>query len=176
MIAVHAALVETDVSVLLIGGMAVNYYGYSRSTMDIDFMAAADDVDMLVLQLKKQGFINIERLDNVVFLSQENSPLRVDLLRVDAGTMGKMHEKAGRAEMYGLSFPVPALEDLMAMKLFALKENWDLRVHKDLPDIAQLTVLNSGISLARLAELCDEYADREIFDRCRKEIEVLQQA
>jgi len=33
-------LPEAGVNVVLIGGFAVNYYGYTRNTLDVDFMIA----------------------------------------------------------------------------------------------------------------------------------------
>lgn len=37
------------IDALLIGGFAVNHYGYTRNTLDVDFMVAVNDIVHLVL-------------------------------------------------------------------------------------------------------------------------------
>jgi len=52
--AVAEALAKAGVPVLLIGGLAVNQYGYTRATVDVDFLLAADDLELKLRQLCDQ--------------------------------------------------------------------------------------------------------------------------
>ncbi len=52
-------LPEAGIEFLMIGGHAVNYYGFVRATQDIDFMVAASDEQLLREVMSKAGFTNI---------------------------------------------------------------------------------------------------------------------
>ena len=60
------------------------------------------------------------------------------------------------------------------MKLFALKHAWERRVHKDLPDVAHLVVVNNLDKAGILKRLCMEFADAKIYTEVLKEINVLE--
>lgn len=51
-------LPEAGVECLLIGGFAVNHYGYTRNTLDVDFMIVADRID--AVRKIMQNELNIE--------------------------------------------------------------------------------------------------------------------
>lgn len=78
---------ELDVKYLVIGGYAVNFYGYPRYTKDIDFQLWMTDenIDKLLQAIKRFGFgsLGLKKEDfmnpqNVVQLGYE--PYRIDLL------------------------------------------------------------------------------------------------
>lgn len=56
-------LPAAGVSCLLIGGFAVNHYGYTRNTLDIDFMIASDQIDPIRAIMHAAGFTNVSILD-----------------------------------------------------------------------------------------------------------------
>ncbi|MDD5704293.1 MAG: nucleotidyltransferase [Kiritimatiellae bacterium] len=122
---------------LLIGGFAVNHYGFSRSTLDIDLMILDDRRDDVREIMKREGFTNVTVHENVMFLHRAGALLRVDVLQVDADTMGQLLSRAEQGVVGGKTVRFPALRDLIAMKLFALAQNPERRMAKDLPDIAQ---------------------------------------
>ena len=161
---------QEDIDALLIGGFAVNYYGYTRNTLDVDFMFAAEDADKLCRGMRKAGFSNIDRQDLVIFFSQPKSAFRVDFLQVDCATMQQLQSRAIMADFHGLPVSLPALKDLLAMKLFALKSNSDKRIHKDLPDIANLVVLHQVDVEKDLQALCEQFADMNVFQDVKDEI------
>lgn len=72
-------LPESGVPFLMIGGHAVNYYGYTRATADIDFMITAQDIPAVREVMRSSGFSNISEGDTVIFFSHPESPFRVDL-------------------------------------------------------------------------------------------------
>ncbi len=82
-------LIESKVDFLLIGGYAVNYYGYGRGTGDIDFWLRPTNENKIALldAFKKLGraeedLIEINKLDftkaQVLFVGKE--PVRMDFL------------------------------------------------------------------------------------------------
>jgi hypothetical protein len=167
---------KAEVECLLIGGFAVNHYGYSRNTLDVDFMVVADDMDKVRRVMVNAGFVNVSVHDNVVFFSAGADEPRVDFLRVNGETMGALLANAVPIDVLGHTFRVPALRDLLAMKVFALAQNTSRRMGKDLPDIAFLTVLNGLDVNADLRPLCDRFGSPEVYELIRAQVEGLQQA
>jgi hypothetical protein len=84
---VSCRLPDAGIDFLMIGGHAVNYYGYVRATMDVDFMIAASDLSAVRDVMKSAGFSNVSSAENVSFFSRPESPLRVDFLTVDANSL-----------------------------------------------------------------------------------------
>ncbi|MBN1268558.1 MAG: hypothetical protein JXB04_03145 [Kiritimatiellae bacterium] len=78
---VSQRLPEAGIAVLMIGGHAVNYYGFVRATQDIDFMATDSDEHALRDVMSKGGFTNVASHENVIFFSRPDSPLRLDFLK-----------------------------------------------------------------------------------------------
>jgi len=158
---------------ILIGGFAVNYYGYTRNTLDVDFMIVAQQFDVVRQIMKRSGFTNIASNKNVAFFNAPGSPLRVDFLRVDGDTMRKLLGNAINANVYGYEIKVPALRDLIAMKIFALSQDVDRRLGKDLPDIAYLSVLHNLDLESDIRPLCNRFGTRKVYDLIRGQVEAL---
>jgi hypothetical protein len=173
--AVFAIVAETlpavGIDCLLIGGFAVNFYGYSRSTLDIDLMILADRRDEVREIMKREGFTNVAVQANVTFFNRPGSSLRIDFLNTDQATLSKMLAQATWGEFHGKNVRVPALPDLLAMKFFALSQAREKRADKDVPDIAWLTVIN-GLDLeSDLRPLALRFADDDVFRRVCAKIE-----
>lgn len=161
------------VDCLLVGGFAVNHYGYTRNTLDVDFMMAGEQLDIVKRVMKESGFTNISVQKNVVFFSAPGSSMRCDFLQTDKKTMETLLAGACAATVQGHSVRVPTLKDLIAMKIFALSQAVDRRAGKDLPDIAYLTVLND-LDLERdIRPLCERYGTKEVFGRIRDQVKAL---
>jgi len=146
---------------LLIGGFAVNEHGYTRNTLDIDFMVEDSALAQVKDLMRKRGFTCITQHENVTFFSMPNDPFRVDFLMVDSSTFEKLSESSEKRFVLGKPVYVPALKDLLAMKIFALTGNQPKRRAKDLPDIAFLTVLNELNIQKDLLPLCEKFGSQE---------------
>ena len=158
------------VEFLMICGHAVNHYGYSRATIDVDFMIASSQVDAVCSVMKAAGFTNVSQSENVVFFDHPEIPYRVDFLHVDESTLRALVDGARRVEYGGQSLLVPGLLDLIAMKLFALKSGSAKREEKDFPDIVHLAV-EHGLDLeVDLKPLCDRFADQAIYRKLVEKI------
>lgn len=157
-------LPETGVDCLLIGGFAVNHYGYTRNTLDVDFMIIGDNAKTVRSIMRKEGFINIDERENVLFCSKPGGGPRIDFLKVDAGTMRRLQDNACEVKMYGVYVRLPCLLDLIAMKIFALTQNTERRMAKDLPDIAYLTMLNDLDLDVDIKPLCDRFGSPVVYE------------
>ena len=167
-------LEASGIETLLVGGMAVNHYGYTRNTLDIDLMIASDKKEAVRRIMAQAGFTNVAAHENVTFFNRPGSPLRVDFLHVDGQTLAQLLVKASSVVLHGKSLLVPSLRDLLAMKFFALAQAPERRMEKDLPDIAYLSILNS-LDLERdLHPLAQRYATEDIFQTVCKKIRTLQ--
>jgi len=171
--AVCRAMRAAGTEALLIGGFAVNHYGYTRNTLDIDFMMPIDRRDAVCRAMQDAGFTNVDSRDNVVFFNKPGHLVRVDILQVDSETMRKLLHHSVEISRWGQVVKLPALQDLLAMKLFALKQSWDRRVHKDLPDVANLVLVNEVDIEKILRPLCLQFADNAIYEKILHEIELL---
>ncbi|HMO50399.1 MAG TPA: nucleotidyl transferase AbiEii/AbiGii toxin family protein [Kiritimatiellia bacterium] len=154
----------------MIGGLAVNHYGYSRATADIDFMIVASDAANIRRTMTGYGFVNVDERENVIFFSQPGQPVRVDFLRVDHNTMMKLLDDAQSVEFQGRLVMVPSVSNLIAMKLFALKQSWDRRMAKDLPDIVTLARIHELDPEQNIKPLALQFADEFIYQQVVKNL------
>jgi hypothetical protein len=166
-------LEPSGIDCLLVGGFAVNHYGYSRSTLDVDFMIVADKQDAVRDAMRKAGFTSYSIHETVMFLQRPGSVLRVDFLKVDVDTMSQLISRAESATILGATVKIPALKDLLAMKLFSLAQNPERRMGKDLPDIVQLCFVN-GLDLERdIHPLAIRYANEVVFKQVSEQVRAL---
>jgi predicted nucleotidyltransferase len=166
-------LPSVGIDCLLIGGFAVNYYGYTRNTLDVDFMIFGDQVDQVKQTMLLAGFTNISTRENVVFFNAPGAPLRVDFLRTDSHTMKTLLLNAVQITLRGYAIKVPSLKDLIAMKIFSLSSNQAQRTGKDLPDIAYLITIHDLNLESDVRPLCDKFGSSQTYDLIRIQVEAL---
>jgi predicted nucleotidyltransferase len=166
-------LSAAGVDCILIGGFAVNYHGYTRNTVDVDFMIVTEQLDAVRQIMTQAGFTNISIENNVAFFNAPASPLRVDFLRVDRHTMDKLLANAILARVHGYELKIPALRDLIAMKIFALSQDIDRRMGKDLPDIAYLSVLHNLDLESEIRPLCNKFGTPKTYDLISNQVGAL---
>ena len=166
-------LPAAGVECLLIGGFAVNHYGYTRNTLDVDFMIVSERLNDVRRIMREAGFTNMDVQENVAFFTVPNQGPRVDFLRVDASTMETLLANAVKATVRGHEVRLPALADLIAMKIFAFSRDTARRMGKDLPDIGYLSVIHSLDLELDIRPLCDRFGTPEAYRLIRKQIEGL---
>ena len=66
---VSQQLPAAGVDCLLIGGFAVNHYGYTRNTLDVDFMIVSERLGDVRRIMLAAGFSNIDVHENVAFFA-----------------------------------------------------------------------------------------------------------
>lgn len=113
---------EKDVEYLLIGGYAVGYYGYVRTTDDIDFYVGTseENASRIVDALDDYGF---DSIDKNFFVTPENiirmgvAPLRIEILTTISGvSFGDCYANKEVIEIEGLKVPMISLEHLKINK------------------------------------------------------------
>jgi predicted nucleotidyltransferase len=132
---------EERVEYLVIGGMAVNYYGYHRSTGDLDVWVAIspENQERLATALKKFGFSaqSVARrplLEERKFIRIGEQPVRVEIHGGISGVdFNDCYPRAEVCSVQGIDVPVIGLQDLRKNKLAAgrTKDQADLEA---LPD------------------------------------------
>jgi predicted nucleotidyltransferase len=168
---VSRRLPEAGVSAVMIGGHAVNYYGVSRATQDIDFMVAATDEDAVRRVMQEAGFTNISLHETVMFFNRPGSPLRVDFLKVERETLETLLANAKEVDYFGgHGIRVPQLRDLLGMKIFALSNGGAKREDKDFWDIVHLVIENHVSVEEDLHELCRQFGTETIYTRLSAQI------
>ena len=170
---VSEKLPAAGIDCLLIGGFAVNHYGYTRNTLDVDFMIAGVFCEPVRSIMRDYGFLNMDERENVLFCSRPDGGPRVDFLKVDEGTMQKLQINAQEVIIQGVTLRLPCLKDLIAMKIFSLTQDTARRMSKDLPDIAYLAVLNDLDLNMDIKPLCDRFGAPIIYNMIQDQMEAL---
>ena len=130
---------QKRVRYLLIGGYAVNHYGHSRATGDMDIWIerSAENAKRMVAVLRAFGF-DVPELNADMFLEEGKivrmgrPPLRLEILNEISGvTFAKCYGKHKRAKIDGMMVKVIRLSDLKENKAAAGRP-------KDLDDLENL--------------------------------------
>ena len=158
----RAFLERSDLKFLVVGGVAVQHYGYSRATMDIDLMMVIPDDFAFVDRLRAEGFTYYSIASMAVFAKKPDWSQRVDFIKADAGTFSKLMAEAVAVRLYDAEVWMPSLKHLIAMKFHAYKQG-GVRRMKDFNDIVWLSVLNDLDPERDLHDTALRYADEGIY-------------
>ncbi|MGH7179310.1 MAG: DUF6036 family nucleotidyltransferase [Tepidisphaeraceae bacterium] len=135
------SLNSAKIRYLVLGGYAVNYYGYHRSTDDLDVWVAVDSENAHRLSnvLQSFGGFRASEVPSSMFIERGKIfmfgrvPWRVDVLTGSSGIeFEQCYSRRVTATLDGVTIPVLALEDLRANKL-ASGRNKDLADLDNLP-------------------------------------------
>ena len=134
---------QHDVEYVLVGGFAVNYYGYVRTTQDIDLLVfpKPDNARRVMAALADFGFGSagisttlFEHEGSAVHLGAE--PNRIDLLTSLKGVRNAdVFEGAQEIELEGARVRIISLEHLVVSKRASDRA-------RDLADAEELTKIN----------------------------------
>ena len=158
-----------SLSFLIIGGHAVNAYGYSRFTKDLDLVIRCEQRTQWLRSLEANGF-SVHR-DAGTFLQLTPPPdckWPLDLMLVNESTFANLSRDAQEFAIGpgSMKFRLPSLDDLFALKFHVLKQEVPGRGYKDLLDILELARCN-GIDLRseRVKSICDKFGTPKIYER-----------
>ena len=163
-------LERNGLSFLVVGGIAVQHYGYSRATMDIDLMMVVPDDFAFVDKLRADGFTYYSIAPMAIFAKKADWSQRVDFIKADEGTFSKLMAEAVGVRIYDAEVKMPSLRHLIAMKFHAYKQGGARRI-KDFNDIVWLSVLNGLDPERDLHGTALRYADEDIYREIEKAIE-----
>lgn len=144
-IEVIETLLHNEVEFILIGGYAVNYYGYGRYTGDIDFWLRPTDsnkekfINAFVQISKDEKYINeINKLNfaNAQCISIGEPPLRIDFLtKVNLVSFDEAWDKKVFFSLQNNKIPIIDYDHLITMKFNTGRP-------KDKLDLDQLQKIN----------------------------------
>jgi hypothetical protein len=149
----------------VIGALGVAAHGFSRTTFDIDIVAAQSVQPKLVEYLESEGFRTLHRSTGYSNHVHDDSELgRIDVVYVGGETRDKIFGGLSTcAGPGGIEIPVPRPEHLAAMKLFGIKNN-PRRALQDLEDVARIMDL-PGVDVAEIKAYFERYGLGELLDR-----------
>lgn len=170
----YATLSSLRDQLILAGGFAVNHHGYTRNTLDMDFVCRESDAKTIRSTLAQAGYSNIEASSVAIQCQNPETSFRVDLLLVDDATYDSMKASAIQCDLSEtLQLPTLSLDHLLAMKVHALVQQPAQRRSKDLPDIAWLSILNDLSPDTNLKPICDRYGTDELWHEITDTIDQL---
>jgi hypothetical protein len=129
---------------LVIGGYALQAYGVSRQTVDLDVLIADAHAGVVEGALQRAGYVQVVRSE--IFARYRHPSIiqaDVDVLFVDRNTAKRMCERATPYLAGEAMCLVPALSHLTAMKLHAIRNN-PQREPRDFSDIVEFVRANPG--------------------------------
>ncbi len=153
-------------SFLICGGHAASYLGEQRFTADLDLLVNAEDLPFWRSIAEGVGYqCYHERGATLQFSPPLTSMMPLDFIGVDPESFNALLAAALDAEILGVDCKLPSHRHLIAMKLHALKENFEERKFKDIPDIRSLAEA-CGMELRgeEFSELNKQYGSQEIYD------------
>jgi hypothetical protein len=155
-----------DLKFLIIGGHAVNAYGYTRFTHDVDILINQDDRRIWLTKLEAKG-LSLYR-DGGVFLQMISPPERdpLDLMLVSSRSFEKLTQGSRVIQIGSFTMKVPSLENLFALKFHVLGQETAHRGYKDFMDVLSLADCN-GVDLRsdKIRELCERFGGKKIYER-----------
>jgi predicted nucleotidyltransferase len=169
---IHGEAGRRKLRFLVIGGLAVNHYGYSRETGDLDFFISQDDRDEWLRLLQDFGYTSHNDGGNFI---QFNPPAQnawpVDLMLVQEKTFAPILAACQPADFFGVKSRVPTLEHLLALKLHALKNTRMARFLKDYLDVEYLIRINQlDIKSEKLRGLFEKYGTPDLYEKVSRSL------
>jgi hypothetical protein len=149
----------------LIGAFALQAYGYVRATQDIDFVVRGESQERIIRFLETLGYETSYRSSG---FSNHVHPIpnlgQIDFVYVEAETASKLFSQTKPASIIGdFSVPVVRLEHLIALKVFAMK-NDPQRSFREMADIQQLMSLASAnVDIDEVRGYFEKYGQLEKF-------------
>ena len=152
---------------LVIGGLAVNFHGYSRDTADLDLLVHHDSRAQWLSLFADLGYSVFRDEDAFIQLSPpRRGAWPVDLMMVREPTFRPIFGHGKEVEMYGARVLIPTLEHLLALKLHALKHAHAGRFLKDFLDVENLVKVNKvDLRSNGLRQMFLKYGKMELYER-----------
>lgn len=169
---IHQEAARRKLRFLVIGGLAVNHYGYSRETADLDFFISRDERGEWLELLAASGYKNFHDGGSFIqFETPDKSAWPVDLMLVQEKTFSPIFRASLEAEFFGVKTRVPSLEHLITLKLHALKNTRMHRFLKDFLDVENLLRINRiDVRSQSIRELFDKYGTQDLYEKISRSL------
>jgi predicted nucleotidyltransferase len=158
---------ERGLDFLVIGGLAVNFYGYSRDTADLDLLIRQDARTIWEELFSQLEYVVEQDAETFVQLAPpRHGEWPVDWMLVREPTFIPMLAACREVEMFGASMRIPSLEHLIALKLHALKHTRAHRFLKDFQDVEGLVQVNHlDLQAINMRHLFLKYGNLELYEK-----------
>jgi hypothetical protein len=131
--------------------------------VDVDFVIDARQEAEVRNLMKEQGYVNQSSHGNVLFCNKPGDALRIDFLKTDSDTMKQLWDHKRPFVLQGASAGyLISLEHLVAMKLVALRENFERRRSKDLADVLNLARHHGWEYTRDMKPLVEQFGNAQI--------------
>lgn len=163
---------KRDLQFLVIGGLAVNLYGYSRDTADLDMLICMPQREQWLGLYFELGYTIYRDASVFIQLSPpKQGAWPVDLMLVQEKTFATMFAASREEDLYGTRSRIPSLEHLIALKLHALKNGRFDRYLKDFLDVENLILVNRlDIKSENMRQLFAKYGTVELYDKVSRSL------
>lgn len=130
---------DVDYPFAVIGALGLAARGVSRATFDVDIVVQGDAQDEVIAFLESKGYRTEHRSSGYSNHANSDEDLgSLDVVYVRGETSRRLFEGVSVQDgPGGVKIPVPRLEHLAALKIFAIKNN-PRRVLRDLEDIRRI--------------------------------------
>lgn len=161
-----------DLKFLISGGQAINAYGISRQTADLDFIVEKEKKSAWSELLKKIDYISFQDDDRFSrYKPSQIAAWPIDLMYVDSETFEKLYKESKEFKFGASTARAVSARHLVTLKVHALKHYQAHREPKDYGDV--LALLKTGQAKfgdEELKGICLKYASLELYDRIKKDL------
>ena len=157
---------------LVIGGLAINHYGYSRDTRDLDLFISRDERDAWLKLFAGLDYTSYQVGGNFI---QFNAPAKtawpVDLMLVPEQTFAQIFTASQEGDFFSVAVRVPSLEHLLSPNLHALKHTRARRFLKDFLDVGNLIRINGlDVNSPAIRELFAKYGTADLYEKISRSL------
>jgi hypothetical protein len=161
---------ERVLEFLVIGGHAVNAYGYSRETADLDLLIRKAQRDSWLAWFQSLGYSIFHDGENFLQLvPPPEARWPVDLMLVNDESFAAMLAASRPIEQEPARPRIPSVDHLIALKLHALKHT---RIHRFLKDFQDVIGLIESQKIdpdsEKLKQLFEKYGTIELYGKVRR--------
>jgi predicted nucleotidyltransferase len=169
---IHEEARRRQLRFLVIAGLAVNYYGFSRDTADLDFFVSHHDRTKWMNLFSGLGYSDyVDGGPFIQYAPPAQNAWPLDLMLVQEKTFVPIFDASQDAEMFGVKSRVPSLEHLIALKLHALKHSRMHRFLKDFLDVENLIRINRlDIKSGKLRGLFEKYGPTDLYEKISRSL------
>jgi len=154
----------------LIGGHAVIFHGFQRSTFDLDLMVLHTDQEKWMFLLKELGQEKVSEGPTFLqFKSVTSDKMPVDLMLVNVATFEKLSAESISPVDDERTLRTVSLNHLVALKCHAIKFGHAGRVEKDVADLIGLGKANNlNWSEGRWREIILKHGSKELHEKLQR--------
>lgn len=152
---------------LVIGGHAVAAHGYVRTTEDVDILACKDQCRVWIDILVKHHYsLHHDGGNFLQFNPPHGEVFPLDIMLVNQSTFKTMLDQSMVKQVMNRQLRFVSLHHLLALKLFALKQEKLHRSLKDMDDVLTLIERNRvDVRESSFRELAQKYGSSDLYDK-----------